>query len=72
MHESYKNTSKEKLLEWMANATDFAELKNLTQSELSEIYCERCVYSVMANQQKTSAQKAEELEKEAREAKKGL
>ena len=59
MHESYKNTPKEKLLEWMANAADFAELKNLTQSELSEIYCERCVYSIMANQEKRSDPKTE-------------
>lgn len=50
MHESYKNTPKEKLLEWLATAADFAELKNLTQTELSEIYCERCVYSITANQ----------------------
>ena len=46
-HESYKHTPKEKLLEWMANASDFAELKNLSQKELSEIYCERLVYEVM-------------------------
>lgn len=60
MCESYKNTPKEKFLGWMANATDFAELKNLTQGELSEIYCERCVYGIMANQQKKSTQKAEQ------------
>lgn len=54
MHESYRNTSKEKLLEWMANATDYEELKNLTQRELSEIYCERCVYSTLSKQGKES------------------
>ncbi len=59
MYESYKNTPKEKLLEWMANAKDFAELKNLTQNELREIYCERCVYSTMANQERRSAPKTE-------------
>jgi len=57
MHESYKNTPKEKLFEWMASAADIAELKNLTQSELSEIYCERCVYSIMDEQQRKSAPK---------------
>ena len=57
MHESYKNTPKEKLLEWMANAADYAELKNLTQLEVSEIYCERCVYSTMADQQRDSNSK---------------
>lgn len=59
MHESYKHTSKEKLLEWMAKASDIAELKNLTQLELSEIYCERCIYSRMVDQQRKSASKAE-------------
>jgi len=54
MHESYKNTPKEKLLEGMANATDYEELKNLTQGELSEIYCERCVYSTLSKQGKES------------------
>jgi len=60
MHESYKNTPKEKLLEWVANASDIAELKNLTQTELSEIYCERCVYSSMADRQRKHGPKAEE------------
>jgi len=54
MYKSYKNTPKEKLLEWMKNATDFAELKDLTQTEVSEIYCERCVYSILAEQQRKS------------------
>jgi hypothetical protein len=54
MHENYKDTPKDKLLEWMANASDIAELKRLTQAELSEIYCERCVYSILAEQQKKS------------------
>lgn len=57
MHESYKNTPKEKFLEWMANASDFADLKNLSQSELSEIYCERCVYTIMAEQKRKSGPK---------------
>jgi hypothetical protein len=52
MHESYRNTSKEKLLEWMKDASDFAELEKLTQAELSEVYCERCVYSIVAGQRK--------------------
>ena len=60
MHESYRNTPAEKLLEWMTGAADFSELKNLSQSELSEIYCERCVYSVMADQQKARDSKVEE------------
>ena len=60
MYESYKNTPKEKLLEWMTNASDFTELNNLTQNELSEIYCERSVYSIVADQQRASALKTEQ------------
>ena len=59
-YESYKNTPKEKLLEWLANASDFVELKNLSQRELSEIYCERMVYGTMTNANATTAQKATE------------
>jgi len=54
-HESYKHTPKEKLLEWMAGASDIAELKNLSQEELSEIYCERIVYMEMARTKTTRA-----------------
>ena len=60
MHESYKNTPKEKLLEWMANAPDIGELRNLSQLDLSEIYCERCVYSIMADQEKKNSNKADQ------------
>lgn len=55
MHESYKNTPKEKLLEWMANAQDCDDLKNLSQPELSEIYCERCVYGIVADQERKNS-----------------
>jgi len=53
MYESYRNTPKEKLLEFMSNAADISQLKELSQQELSEIYCERCVYSIMAQQKKS-------------------
>lgn len=43
--EGYRNTPKERLLEFMAGATDFAELANLDQAKLASIYAERCVYS---------------------------
>ena len=59
MHESYKNSPKDKLLEWMENASDIGELRNLSQAELSEIYCERCVYTIMAERQRTYQSKAE-------------
>jgi hypothetical protein len=53
MYESYQNTPKEKLLEFMSNAADIGQLKELSQQELSEIYCERCVYSIMSQQRKS-------------------
>lgn len=43
---SYRNTPKERLLEWMAGAPDFAALAKLDQAKLASIYSERCVYSV--------------------------
>lgn len=63
MHESYRNTSKEKLLEWMKDASDFAELEKLTQAELSEVYCERCVYSIVAGQKKKETERAQGKQK---------
>ena len=57
LHRSYMNTPKERLLELMANAPDIAELKSYTQAELSEIFCERSVYSIMAAQEKVRAPK---------------
>ena len=48
MHETYKNSPKEKLLEFLKGTADFDQLALLSQNELSEIYCERLVYSVMA------------------------
>lgn len=45
MMETYKNTSKEKLLEWMKDAQDFEELKKLDQLDLALTYCERCAIS---------------------------
>lgn len=53
MYESYQNTPKEKLLEFMSNAADISQLKELSQQELREIYCERCVYSIMSQQKRS-------------------
>lgn len=43
----------------MKDAEDFTDLTSLPQSELSEIYCERCVYNFMANQERNSSKKAD-------------
>ncbi len=46
-YESWKNTPKDKLLELLASAPDATELRNLSQKDLSEIYCERMVCGAM-------------------------
>ncbi|MCB9978536.1 MAG: SEC-C domain-containing protein [Rhodospirillales bacterium] len=53
MLETYKHTSKAKLLEFMKEAADFEELKNYSQEDLAAIYCERCVYGILAQNKKT-------------------
>ena len=40
---AYKQTPKERLLEFMAGASDLEHLKTLSQKELASIYCERYV-----------------------------
>ncbi len=52
LYNSYKNTSKEKLLEFMANAEDISELADLSQEDLASIYSERSAYAMwnMTNQ----------------------
>lgn len=46
--DSYRNTPKEKLLEFMAGAHDFEHLKNLDQKELAETLCERYVLNAIS------------------------
>ncbi|MDD3183402.1 MAG: SEC-C metal-binding domain-containing protein [Alphaproteobacteria bacterium] len=47
MLESYKNTSKEKLLEFMKEHHDFENLRSMPQQDLAETYCERCTYAIV-------------------------
>lgn len=47
MLKSYKDTPREKILDWMKNAPDIENLKKLPDDELPLVYVERCVYSVM-------------------------
>jgi hypothetical protein len=44
---AYSQTSKERLLEFMADAPDLDHLKALSQKELANIYCERCVNAML-------------------------
>ncbi len=40
MYQTYKNTPREKLLEWLKGAPDYDHLKTLPQDELAIVYCE--------------------------------
>jgi hypothetical protein len=44
-YETYKNTPRDKLLEWMAGAPDIERLRTLPQKDLAIIICERWAYS---------------------------
>lgn len=48
----YRETPREKLLEFLAGAADIAELWKLSQPELVKIYAERCTNSALADQGK--------------------
>lgn len=52
MLETYIKTSKEKLLEFMNEHSDYESLKLLSQEELAEIYCEGCAYAILADKNK--------------------
>jgi hypothetical protein len=45
--ESFKSLSKSRLLELMAQAPDFEQLKILSQPELASIYAERMTYAAL-------------------------
>jgi hypothetical protein len=53
--ETYRKTPKEKLLEFLVGAQDFEQLKDLSQKDLAEVYCERLVYGAMARGEKTKS-----------------
>jgi len=48
-YESYQNTAREKLLDWMAGAADFEELSKLSQKDLAIAYCERMAWTAETN-----------------------
>lgn len=59
MYASYKDTPRQKILEWMAQAPDIDELSKLSDEDLRLIYIERCVYSMM---QKKAGREEEQKE----------
>jgi SEC-C motif-containing protein len=44
-YETYKDTPRDKLLEWMSGAPDIEQLRTLPQEDLAIIICERWAYS---------------------------
>ncbi|MDA0306926.1 MAG: SEC-C metal-binding domain-containing protein [Proteobacteria bacterium] len=46
-YDTYRHSSKEKLLEFMAEAPEIDELRKLSQEELAKLFCERSVYGAM-------------------------
>jgi len=44
-YESYKDTPRDKLLEWLSRAPDIERLRTLPQEDLAIIICERWAYS---------------------------
>ena len=50
MMETYKETPKEKLLEWMKDHSDINRLKTLEHLDLALTYCERITLSVLTNE----------------------
>lgn len=51
IHNSYRQTPRERLLELMVEAPDIEHLRRLDQPTLASIYAERCVNSIIARQQ---------------------
>ncbi len=49
----YRQTPKERLLELMVGAPDYAKLVQLDQPNLASIYAERCVYIALASQKQS-------------------
>jgi hypothetical protein len=47
-YETYQHTPREKLLEWMREACDYADLCQLSQKDLAVVFCERMALSIEA------------------------
>lgn len=52
LYECYKDTPKERLLEFIKDAPDLEEFKHLSQKDLAEAVCERWAYNVMQKEEK--------------------
>lgn len=50
--DSHRDTPRERLLELMADNPDIEELKTMSKEELTEIYAERCTWSIIRQSEK--------------------
>jgi hypothetical protein len=57
LFKTYQHSTREKLLEFMAKATDFEYLQSLPQRDLAIIYCERMAHTIMMDEEKRKAAK---------------
>ncbi len=57
----YGKTPKDVLLGFLGNAQDHETLKQLTQKELAQIYCEGLAYQMMRIDQKANSRQSEKL-----------
>ncbi|MFN7446220.1 MAG: YecA family protein [Curvibacter sp.] len=53
--DGYRDTPRERLLEFMADHPDIDELKMMSKEDLTEIYAERCAWSIMRQSEKNSS-----------------
>lgn len=53
--DSYRDTPRGRLLEFMADNPDIEELKTMSKEDLTEIYAERCAWSVMERTENPTA-----------------
>ena len=51
----YKNSSKEKLLEFMKSYQNYEAIKEYSQTDLAKLYCENLTYSAMSSNKANSA-----------------
>lgn len=54
-YETYKDTPRDRLLEFLKDAPDLNELEQLPQKDLAEVACERWAYSAMYNDRREKA-----------------
>lgn len=54
-YESYRDTPKERLLQFMKDASDFDRLREMSQDDLAIAYCERAAVAITSDRNKQSA-----------------